>query len=50
MMEEEGAFPPGTDLVSTLELYFMFCSIECTNKMMAVIASTLANGGVNPIT
>lgn len=34
----------------TLELYFQQCSIMVTAKDLAVMAATLANGGVNPIT
>jgi len=50
MMQESGAFMPGTNLVEILNLYFMCCSIELSCSMMAIVASTLANGGVNPIT
>ena len=50
MMQEEEAFPQNTSLRDTLELYFMCCSIECSCAMMSVIAATLANGGVCPIT
>ncbi len=49
-MQENKAFPPGTDLHQTLEFYFMCCSIDVTTKKMAVLAATLANGGVNPLT
>jgi len=50
MMCEEGAFPENTDLIRTLESYFMYCSIELTAESMAVVAASLANGGVCPIT
>ncbi len=49
MMSERQAFPKGTDLVSTLELYFQCCSIEMNAQMMATVAATLANGGVCPV-
>ncbi|MGB3532161.1 MAG: glutaminase A [Microcoleaceae cyanobacterium] len=34
----------------TLDLYFQQCSILVNGKDLAMIAATLANGGVNPIT
>ena len=50
MMQEAGAFMPKTNLVEILQLYFMMCSIELSCAMMSVVAATLANGGVNPLT
>jgi len=50
MMRERGAFPEGTNLLETLELYFMFCSIELDADAFSVVAATLANGGVCPVT
>jgi glutaminase len=49
MMREENVFPPGTNLQTTLELYFMICSIELNCDMLAVAAATLASGGVCPL-
>jgi glutaminase len=49
-MRESGAFPAGTDLVSTLEFYFQGCSIEVDAQMLAVAAASLANAGVCPLT
>ena len=43
-------FPENTDLNETLELYFQSCSIEVTTESLSVVASTLANGGINPFT
>jgi len=50
MMQEAKAFPEKTDLKEVLEFYFMLCSIEVDAEMMSVIAATLANGGVCPLT
>ncbi|MBI1317050.1 glutaminase A [bacterium] len=49
-MRENGAFPADTDLIATLEFYFQCCSIEVSTEAMAIVASTLANAGVCPIT
>ena len=49
-MRESGAFPPGTDLVTTLEFFFQGCSIEVDAQMLAVVAASLANAGVCPLT
>jgi len=49
-MREKGAFPKGVDLNDVLDLYFQSCSIELTTEMMSVVAATLANGGICPMT
>ncbi|MCG2634042.1 MAG: glutaminase A [Gammaproteobacteria bacterium] len=42
-----GMLPPNLDEI--LDLYFQQCSIMVTAKDLAVMAATLANGGVNPL-
>jgi glutaminase len=38
------------DIDQHLDLYFKQCSIKVTARDLAVMAATLANGGVNPVT
>ena len=50
---ETKAFPETeteASLKDILELYFQTCSITSTTKEMSVMAATLANGGLNPLT
>ena len=49
-MREKGAFPESVDLHDVLEFYMQCCSIELNAEMMSVIAATLANGGICPVT
>ncbi|MFD6568934.1 glutaminase A [Micromonospora profundi] len=48
-MRESKAFPPRTDLLNTLEFYFQCCSLEIDAESMAVVAASLAGGGVSPL-
>lgn len=48
-MKEAHGFPPKTSLQETLEFYFQCCSLEINCEAMAVLAATLANSGIGPL-
>ena len=49
-MREKGTFPADVDLHEVLDFYFQCCSIEVTAEMLSVVAATLANSGICPVT
>ncbi|WP_339332663.1 glutaminase A [uncultured Maricaulis sp.] len=50
LMDEHDAFPEGVDPAAALDLYFRACAMTMDCRQMAVVAATLANGGVCPTT
>lgn len=49
-MKEVGAFPDETNIDDVLDFYFQCCSIEVNARQAARIMSTIANGGICPLT
>ncbi len=49
-MREKDAFPKDADIHDILEFYMQCCAIELNCEAMSVVAATLANGGICPVT
>ena len=49
-IREKNVFPEGIDLDDVLEFYFQCCSIEMNTQALAVVAGTMANAGICPLT
>ena len=50
LMRAKNAFPQGCNIDKVLEFYFMCCSLEADTDRLSIVAATLANNGVNPLT
>ncbi|XP_049946946.1 glutaminase kidney isoform, mitochondrial-like [Schistocerca serialis cubense] len=49
-MKDHACFPENTDLQECMSLYFRTCCVEANCESLSVIAATMANGGICPIT
>lgn len=43
-------FPDNVDIIDVVEFYFQCCSIELSCQALSVVAATLANSGICPLT
>ncbi|XP_012251171.2 glutaminase kidney isoform, mitochondrial isoform X4 [Athalia rosae] len=49
-MREHNCYPDKTNLREIMDFYFQCCAMEANCESMSVMAATLANGGICPIT
>lgn len=48
-MRENKCFPENANLRQCMDFYFQCCSMETNSDTMSIVAATLANGGICPI-